>query len=127
MANDKESSPPGHAKFLLIQGKTPLIIPLPSVSIKKVKNKVSPMVGQTPSPSAPDSESDKITENTIQPKMSTIIAAAIIKRPVWVLNIPKSIKIRATTAKAVMEIAKPKKVDATALSLIFTPKNSGNA
>src|SRR5690606_12653989 len=123
-AIDKESTPPGQASFLLIQGNILLMMAFPIVSMKKVNTKVIPTVCISER-LLPLPIKDKITEKISQPIMSLTIAAATINMPILDLNMSVSIRIRTTTGSAVMDMAVPINKEKRSLSPSARPKKSG--
>src|SRR5690554_37171 len=123
-AMDKDKTPPGQASFLLIQGKTLLIMAFPTVNIKKVNTKVIPMVW-IKDRLLPCPIKDKITENINQPIISLTMAEATISIPILDLNILVSINILTTTGNAVIDIAVPMNKENKSLSPSARPKKSG--
>src|SRR5690606_4535180 len=123
-AIDRDSTPPGQASFLLIHGKTLLIMAFPTVNIKKVKTSVMPMVC-TKEKLDPFPIKDNMTEKINQPIMSLTMAEATINIPILDLNISVSINIRTTTGRAVMDMAVPINRENNSLSPAARPKKSG--
>jgi hypothetical protein len=116
MATD--NNPPGQANFVLTQGSKRLIRDRPMVSMDTVKMSVI----KTVSPSEIDPLDSPIMlnmmENMIHPKMSMIMADAIMTMPIFVLKMCRSISTRAMTGSAVMESVVPMKSAKTSLSSV---------
>src|SRR5690606_28320491 len=121
---ERDSMPPGQARFLLIQGSTRLIMAFPKVNMNKENSRVMPIVW-TNDRLLPCPIKDKMTEKINHPMISLTIEEATISIPILDLNISVFISILTTTGRAVMDIAVPIKREKSSLSSSARPKKSG--